>query len=78
MGPGSMSSIGTGFLESFFLMERYLARLRHKGRALVRLQHGDGTDFVDFPWEVIPSMRRGGGVRGRCGEQGEGREGEPG
>lgn len=40
-------------------MEKYLAQPRHKGRALVRLQHGDGTDFVDFPWEIIPSMRSG-------------------
>lgn len=39
-------------------------------------QCSDGTDFIDSPWEAIPSLRRWGQARGRCGEPDKAKEGE--
>ena len=50
------------FWSSFFL-ERYLAQSKYRyGRALV-LPQSDMSDFVDPPWEALPSLRSGWGWR---------------
>ena len=48
------------------------------GRALVRRQRSDETDFVDSPWEAICFLRTRwrDGVRRRWEERGEGKKGE--
>lgn len=47
-----------------------------KERKALGLPHrGDGTDFVDFPGEFLPSLRSGWGRRGE-GEREERREEE--
>lgn len=58
-----------------FLYRDTLLSLDTGRRAWTMPQCSDGADFIDSPWEAIPSLGRWEWARGRCGEQDKGKEG---